>query len=657
MVVLVPGSLTGTADSGMEFLRKSPLWDKLGTDLGALKFSGPIIVDLDLAFPLGQPDVPPTVYGTIALDQAQVVIPELDLSFNKVVGALGFSDKAVTAHNLTAELLGKPVQMDIDTVSQVNQPDYLQFRVEGGADPVSLMKRYPDPIWQHMKGDFKYSAILERHHAPDPQPSWFLLSSDLKGVAVDLPAPFGKNAAEVASFVYRSSVGDPGHTEVRAQYGDKLAAHLEFAAIDKEHTALKRGSVVINSDVIPNLVSEGGVQINGKLEYISLDDWIPFTMDYIKQRAKLAPSATVETNIRAKLDVPMLEFAQHHFSINTLEARSNKNVWQFSTQGRDIGGSLTLPPDMTKQRLVASLEHFYWSNSAVVHREGKSKKTVNIKPDDLPVSEVTIDKLFIDDKLLGQFHIITDKTPVGLQFSDLRIKNRDYTITAQGQWTLQKGVEHTDVSGKLKTADLGKALAYWGYNTDIKDAKTTVKFDGGWPGGPLDFSLKTLSGNADLKIEDGRIVEINPGGLGRILSLVNLDSLQRRLRLDFSDVLKEGFTFDDLIGHFTLHDGIATTDDTMVSSSATKIAVKGDTNFSTQTFNLRIIVMPHLTGPLPIAAAIAVNPFVGVGVWVADKIIGPQIQQLTQYWYSVTGPWTSPKVEPMERGAPTRRKR
>ena len=167
MVVLVPGVLTGTANSGMKFLQESPLWKKLGTDLSALKFNGPIKVDLDLAFPLGQPDMPPTVYGTIALEQAEVSIPELDLSFNKVVGVLEFSDKAVTAHNLRAEIFDGQVKVDIDTVSQENKADFLKFSVVGNANPSVLTKRYPDPIWKHLTGTLNYVATLERHHAPD----------------------------------------------------------------------------------------------------------------------------------------------------------------------------------------------------------------------------------------------------------------------------------------------------------------------------------------------------------------------------------------------------------------------------------------------------------------------------------------------------------
>ena len=150
-------------------------------------------------------------------------------------------------------------------------------------------------------------------------------------------------------------------------------------------------------------------------------------------------------------------------------------------------------------------------------------------------------------------------------------------------------------------------------------------------------------------------IEIQPGGLGRILSLVNLDSITRRLRLNFNDVLKKGFTFDELAGHFTFSNGVATTDDTLISSSSTKIAIKGNTNLLNQKLDLRVIVMPHITA-LPIAAAIAVNPIAGAAAWAADKIFASQIQQIAQYWYSVTGTWSAPKVVPIDRGSPSRRK-
>jgi uncharacterized protein (TIGR02099 family) len=655
MVVEVPGVLTGTANSGMKFLQESPLWEKLGADLSSLKFNGPIKVNLNLAFPLGQPDVPPTVLGTIALDQAQVVIPELDLSFNKVVGVLGFSDKAVTAHDLTAELFGRPVVVDVDTVSQPNQPDYLQFRAQGSADPSILKKRYPDPLWNYFNGVFNYSALLERHHAPDSQPSWFLLSSDLKGLKINLPAPLNKAAADTTEFYYRSSVGTPGKMEVRMKYGNKLVTHLEFAQA-KDKSTLKRGAAVINSGEIPTLPNDPGLLVTGKLGEISLDDWIPFTMDYIAERAKLASAASLQTPVRARLQVDTIKLARRQLAADTLTAKNNGDDWLFGVHGRDIGGYVTFPAPASGKRIRFDFDHVYWPKT--IETTGKTEsKPMQLKAQDFPQSEINIDNLFMNQRLIGKIHLMIDKDPKGIEFNEIKVTNPNYTVTGQGQWGTVNNAERTSIRGGLQSNDLGKALSYWGFNTDIKGGKLTADVDLAWPGTPVDFQLGTFAGTVNLKIEDGRIVELNPGGFGRILSLVNLDSLKRRLRLDFSDVLKEGFTFDDVTGTFTIRDGVATTDNTMISSSSTKIVVKGNTNILNRQLDLRIIVMPHLTGPLPIAAAIAVNPIAGAAVWVADKIIGPELQQLTQYWYSVTGTWTAPKVEPIDRGAPTRRKR
>ena len=65
-----------------------------------------------------------------------------------------------------------------------------------------------------------------------------------------------------------------------------------------------------------------------------------------------------------------------------------------------------------------------------------------------------------------------------------------------------------------------------------------------------------------------------------------------------------------------------------------------------QGLNGEMIVMPDVTGSLPVAAAIAsANPAVGAAVWVVDKLFGNKIQQIHRIRYKVLGTWASPKVE------------
>src|SRR5256714_15076998 len=64
-----------------------------------------------------------------------------------------------------------------------------------------------------------------------------------------------------------------------------------------------------------------------------------------------------------------------------------------------------------------------------------------------------------------------------------------------------------------------------------------------WPGEPTALDYASLSGDLKLAAEDGQFLEIDPG-IGKLISLMNLQALPRRITLDFRDVFSKGFRFD-----------------------------------------------------------------------------------------------------------------
>jgi uncharacterized protein YhdP len=129
------------------------------------------------------------------------------------------------------------------------------------------------------------------------------------------------------------------------------------------------------------------------------------------------------------------------------------------------------------------------------------------------------------------------------------------------------------------------------------------------------------------------------------LSLFSLNSLQRRLSLDFRDVVKEGFTFDKMEGHFVLMDGDAFTNDFAIKGTSVGIDIAGRTGLLTHDYDQLVTVTPEVTSTLPIAGAIAGGPVVGAAVFLADKLVGDQFNRLTRVQYQVTGSWDNPVYE------------
>ena len=153
-----------------------------------------------------------------------------------------------------------------------------------------------------------------------------------------------------------------------------------------------------------------------------------------------------------------------------------------------------------------------------------------------------------------------------------------------------------------------------------------------------------LDGTSHIDLRSGNLTNVNPG-LGRIIGLLSLETIQRRLQLDFSDLLSRGFAFDKLVADVKLQSGKLTSENIFINSPAAKIEMYGKTAIKSKDLDFTMYVTPKVGASLPIAAAIAVgSPVVGAAIWLFDKASGSKISDITKYKYMVTGTWDAPKI-------------
>jgi uncharacterized protein YhdP len=170
-----------------------------------------------------------------------------------------------------------------------------------------------------------------------------------------------------------------------------------------------------------------------------------------------------------------------------------------------------------------------------------------------------------------------------------------------------------------------------------------------WTGGPQDFNYPTLNGHFALDVRRGQFTKVEPG-IGKLLGVLNLEALARRLTFDFRDVTNEGYSYDEMAGEITLHNGVMSTRNLHISGPAAKVDIAGDADIAKETQHLRIRVQPALTGGLAAAAAAAtVNPIVGAGVLLGSTILRDPVGKMFAGEYDVTGTWVDPKVEKLSR--------
>jgi uncharacterized protein YhdP len=94
--------------------------------------------------------------------------------------------------------------------------------------------------------------------------------------------------------------------------------------------------------------------------------------------------------------------------------------------------------------------------------------------------------------------------------------------------------------------------------------------------------------------------------------VLSLQSLPRRLALDFRDVFQEGFAFDNFAGDFTILQGVASTNNLRMRGAQAAVLMEGSADISNETQDLRVVVVPQINAGTASLAYAAINPAIGL---------------------------------------------
>jgi len=133
--------------------------------------------------------------------------------------------------------------------------------------------------------------------------------------------------------------------------------------------------------------------------------------------------------------------------------------------------------------------------------------------------------------------------------------------------------------------------------------------------------------------------------------VLNLQSLPRRLTLDFRDVFSEGFAFDWLRGEVTVEQGVARTESLRMKGINAAVLMAGTADVVRETQDLRVVVIPEINAGTASLLAAAVNPVVGLGTLIAQWLLRRPLNEATTQEFTVRGTWADPVIEKVARRA------
>lgn len=331
--------------------------------------------------------------------------------------------------------------------------------------------------------------------------------------------------------------------------------------------------------------------------------------------------------------------SKDRFTINA--ERDYKNIWAVDVSSNLISGKAIFEQGMSTDSTV-----FMNLDSVTLHAFATRKAGSGINtllPSNIPSLELRAKQLYWDDWVFSNSMLFSDWHPQGMVVKELKIEGPSLLIDAQGSWLYSWQHKHeSNFKINASSQNLGIALKKMEIFKDLERTKLNSTSDWQWQGAPYSFSWAKAKGSSEVQLSDGEMQEVDPGAGGRLLGLFNVLQLPKRVALDFDDVYKEGFVFDDVTADFKLKDGNATSSRIDINAAAAKIRMFGRIGMHDRDYDLEVLVKPHSSAATFTGGTLAGGPVFGASLVLIQKLLG--LDKATYDQYAITGQWNDPIV-------------
>lgn len=636
-------SLGGEAAALATLTRSFPL-EAARSALAAMEWSGAASATARLWLPLRRLREW-RLTGSVELDGARMILPTPEIAVNAIHGRVPFTRDRFGPSDILAELGASAVQARLDATLT---PEF-ELHIDGTFAPVGLLpgawrRRLPE-LDEAVRGRSEISIRIGRDSDAYGEGLRLDVASELEGIEIDLPAPMRKSADQPWSLQLAVPLGDDS-IPVRFDL-DPLGSGLILG----DSRAFQMGLAF--GDAAPRLPMAEAFLVEGRVDQLDLVGWIQ-----LLGRATAAEPGFAEDIGDAsgwlRLGVGELLVGERSLGALELALERELSYWRFHARGERMDGSVRLPAGPGAEGdLVADFDRLHWPG-VTADDNPVPAAPATFDPARMPALDLVIRQMRWGELDLGMVRAASHHSDAGLEIERISATGPGLEVSGSGRWASEAAPDDlplTWMNLRMISSDLGLHLRQAGFDLALERGSAAVEFAGRWPGSPVDFTLRRVSGTLGIRIEDGSIPAARPGA-GRLLGLVSLNSIPRRLRLDFSDVFGDGLGFDRISGDFVLTDGIAQTDTLKIEAPSAEIRISGLTDLGQQTYDQRVTVRPGLSATLPVIGALAGGPIGAAAGAALQQILSRPLQGMSEVRYSVTGSWDEPKIEPLRSDAP-----
>jgi uncharacterized protein (TIGR02099 family) len=698
--VEVKVDLNGPLAGALGFVNGSPVGGMTNQVLAKAVASGSADYRFKLSLPIHTIDKS-RVEGSIALPGNDVQFAPGTPQLAQLKGQVNITERGFTVSGAQARLLGGELRFDGGTRSApapaagVPGSDLnVAFNAQGTltaeglreARELGLLAR----LGQHASGGAAYAGTLGFRRGV----AEVTLASSLKGLALNLPAPLNKSAeAELPLRVEKlllpgaQNPGQPLHDELSVNIG-RVAAINYVRDLSGSEPLVLRGGLAVGLEPGESVaLPPAGVAANIKLAQVDLDAWEKiFDGAAAGNAAPAAAAGSTGAAPTRPADAAALSYLPTLMAIRAKElvvqGRRLNNVvvggsreglnWRANIDAAELNGYLEFaqPGRGGAGRVYARLARL----NLAAGQASDVEAILDEQPASIPALDIVVEDMELRGKKLGRVEIDAvnrDGTAAAgggareWRLNKFNVTMPEAVLTATGNWVAVRPSSaastarnaparserrRTELNFKLDIADSGELLKRFGMDGVIRRGKGKLEGQIDWLGSPLSPDYPSMGGQFNVNVESGQFVKADPG-IAKLLGVLSLQSLPRRLTLDFRDVFSQGFAFDFVRGDVSIAQGRASTNNLQMSGVNAAVLMEGSADIGHETQDIKVVVVPEINAGTASLIATAINPALGVGTFLAQLFLRRPLMEAATQEFHIDGTWADPKIVKIDRKA------
>ncbi len=626
----------------LRFVGESPLGKGMEEFLAQVDSDGRADLDLKLRIPLSEKLKGPLhVKGKLDMKNARLSLPEHGVDFSKIKGRVAFTKDKYSAKGIKAIFRDQPIVANIET------QDDGQIEVSMTGDfPVLDLLPEARPILEHlMHGKSRWLGtvgIPSRSARNEGESIWLNASSLLEGVRVNLPAPLGKETSWQRNYNLRYHFS-PEFPLLEMKYGNSLQilGELEKGSGFNFHRA------IIGLSQNDYQLPQSGIAIQGQWPSLATDSWNEVIKRFTAADGKASPGKNLARLNTINVAFGQLNVAGRPFKKMHIQSLKEDNAWRIHLDSPALAGDVLLPHTWHQGApLEARLNRLH------LQPIDDGNKSTPLSPLLLPGIRLEVDDFQRENQYFTKLLLNTTPNKSGQTINLFKLDAEDFTIEASGSWLEENQIQRTELDVQFTTKNLGSSLVALDYGDNLRDGTGESKGHLNWLGPAYNPDLEKLNGSLEFKFKDGMLRKVDPG-LGRLLSLLSMDYLPRRLKLDFKDVTDEGFHYDLISGAATIENGRIDTVGTLIDGPSAALALRGQTGLVEHDYALRLELVPKFTSSVvPLAATVLAGPQTGLLVYLFNRVAegaGLDFNKTVTLEYDIAGSWEEPIITSLQK--------